>query len=328
MRAFLWPICMLVGLGAVDAAPAQTRMNAAALRSELEQKQRRLAEVASLEERLLELRIRHELGLPVRGGNYFGLTADDRDHAEVGGRDRQEREEAETRRLSERVADLQVQLDSAREMARTRPPALAALGQPATAPPWSEPTMTEPLVGPGLTTEPSARTPTDPAPIPTPEPTPAAPLADVATTPQRMVPAPRDAATAGRLLLLAGEARLREASRIAGDDATAAALRDKGRALLTEARQTLDPLVAPATARPVDMFLMARCLEQLGEIEKADSMYARIMSRDFVEGADGTKEFGPWGLAAQAAKSTMAWLADTGGWRPVRDVDAIRWDGK
>ena len=53
---------------------------------------------------------------------------------------------------------------------------------------------------------------------------------------------------------------------------------------------------------------------------------AQIIALDHQDQPDGTVRYGPFGLAAQSAKSVLRWVSDTGGWRPHKDVDAIGWD--
>lgn len=143
------------------------------------------------------------------------------------------------------------------------------------------------------------------------------------STPLRLA-AVEDPRVLGPVLVDLGVARLAAAARASdsGDSASAASLRDSARVVLERARVYLSGIREP---RLGDLFQLARCEEKLGRTAIALDLFAEIVRRDVVIGADGRSQDGPWGSAARVARSVIAWDADTSGWRPVRDVQAIDW---
>ena len=91
---------------------------------------------------------------------------------------------------------------------------------------------------------------------------------------------------------------------------------------LREARRHLKRVEEP---RLIDLFRLARCEEKLGRRDVANALFNDIIRRDSVTGEGGDIRYGHWGLAAQLARSVLAWRVDNDGWRPARDVDEIRW---
>jgi hypothetical protein len=133
-----------------------------------------------------------------------------------------------------------------------------------------------------------------------------------------------DGRAIGRVLLHLGEERMRhadEASRL-GAVEVAESWRASALDALREARRHLRRIEEP---RLIDLFRLARCEEKLGRRDVATALFDDIMRRDSVTGEGGGIRYGHWGLAAQVARSNLAWRVDNDGWRPARDVDEIRW---
>jgi hypothetical protein len=85
-----------------------------------------------------------------------------------------------------------------------------------------------------------------------------------------------------------------------------------------EARKEL--LLIPAEqARLVDLFLLARCHEQLGAAEDARQVYLAIEARDT---RPGDAVGGSWAQAARSARRTMGWLQDRGAWKPAVTLES------
>ena len=275
-----WPGAL--GAAALTAVPwcaCVTAQQPNAGANELQRLSRELLETSARGARLVELRVRHELGLEVKADTHWQLAEEERAPAPEHWQKQLETGQADLQRLSAQEDALRRVLDQRRlraeDLVLTPLPLVEA--RPRVVPSVSEP---RPHVG--------AEQREPPAPAPAPASRPATPRDEApASEGAALILGSTDHATVGRALF---QARRFE-----------------------EARKEL--LLIPAEgARLVDLFLLARCHEQLGAAEEARQVYLAIEARDTrPDDAVG----GPWAQAARSARRTMGWLQDRGAWKPA-----------
>lgn len=260
------------------------------LEAELSRMKSELQRISIDEERLLELRIRHGLGLTTDSAAPF-LVQDGERTSASGASDRALRdEEAELSRLNRLLED--VQKKAAADKARSPLPLdfeapKSGEKDGVRRPPQARQADTAPkAAGTGQKDPESTSRPAEAK----------RPKADSA--PKLLVAGSTDRRTVGRVLFHAG--RYKEA-----------------REELLEAVQ-LDP------PELEDHFLLAQCHERLGEPAKADDLYKRVEALDTKETAQG-KIAGPWAESARAASRQMNWMIDHGQWKLPRAIDSIEW---
>lgn len=130
----------------------------------------------------------------------------------------------------------------------------------------------------------------------------------------------------GHALMRAG-IEMRRASRalaLEGRAAAAAEMASKALERFDAAKAELTPLAREENPDLHDLFALAQCEEQAGNLDEADRLYAELMALDRRVQPDGSKLTGSLGRAAATARSVLAWTRDSGPWRPRRNVDEIR----
>jgi hypothetical protein len=274
----------VLALAAVAGAlPAQARApkpTPASLREELQRTQ-------ALHERLVGLRIRYDLGLPVQADQYFALAEEERGRSREVAEAQLGEEQARVSGLGMRLAAAQAKLAAAKEtIARAvasgaQPPA-AAVPVPAAAP-AAEPAPDAPfLLGEDDAPEQRAR--------------PAAAARD--QPPPVLLRGSEDHARVGRALFLAAQH--------------------------ARARAELEVAVKEGGA-PVDLFYLARSCEALGDHARADELYLQLEVKDTGVDEEGQPLPGPWARAARVARRQMQWMRDNGPWQPARPLEAVQW---
>ncbi|MEZ5966904.1 MAG: hypothetical protein R3F56_23895 [Planctomycetota bacterium] len=257
----------------------------AVLREELQRAQ-------AMQERLLGLRIRYDMGLPVQADAFFALSDADR------GRDRAT--------LEQQYADEQARITLlsgrllAVEAKRAELQQQMADVVAATEPGDTGPTLTPPghsAVGP----EPFSMHEESPPAAPEAEVAPPAATASSGTTAEGPPP-----------VLLRGS---EDHSRV-------------GRALFKARKfeRARQELTAAVEASPdlMDLFYLARSCEALGDNNKADELYLRVEALDTVE-VKGQKQPGAWARAARVARRQMQWMQNNAEWQPVQKADSLPW---
>ncbi len=316
-------LVVFVACGSLTAQRPPSR--AEVVEEELERNQRKFAEIESRLQRLRELRLRHDMGLPVRAEKYFKLDEEQLEVVRDGvGHERLITEEAEVQRLSSHATALAEQCDAARRDLVARAAAQA-----------KDPEGVEPILprpGPSSVHTPVIR-------IPKPTTTDHTSSHTTTSRPTELLPVPdkpkpeefhkvisgsSNRSAVGRILLRSGEELLLRAAK--AEPEQAAALEARAKKLLQKAKNELQPLQESKKAALVDLYHLARCEEKLGNLAAADSLYAQIISKDQTVGTDGKEVYGKWGRAAQAAKSVLRWISDTGSWKPATDIEKIRWE--
>lgn len=249
-------------------------------------------------ERLVDLRIRLDLGLPVDLGAFVVLTDDDRalpDEVKTG----------ELRDLEGRVAASSATVARLTDALRNAQRPASPVAQPAAAPgtrlsgtlldPDAAAALPRPRQAHDTTRQGSrpdgreaagARAQSRPAPQPREE------------LPKLVVKSSTDRSTVGRALHRAGRH--------------------------AEAKRELADAARSKTPDLMDLFVLAQCHERLGELAEADDLYKRIQAFDTRETKDG-KVVGTWGQAARLASQQMNWRNDQKDWKPPRPFESAPW---
>lgn len=260
------------------------------LEAELSRLKSELQRITIDEERLLELRVRHGLGLTTDGAAPF-LLQDGGRTLVSGASDRALRdEEAELSRLN-RLLD-EVQKKAAADKAKS------PLPLDVEAPKSGEKD--------GVRKAPQARQADTVSRPPT------TGRQDPEAT-SRPAETRRPRVDAGPKLLVAGSTDRRTVGRV---------LFHAGR--YKEAREELLEAVQLDPPELEDHFLLAQCHERLGEPAKADDLYKRIEALDTKDTAQG-KIAGPWAESARAASRQMNWMIDHGQWKLPRTIESLDW---
>lgn len=190
-----------------------------------------------------------------------------------------------------------------------------------------------------------AATPAQPAP---------APIVESATLPpmRALIHGSGDHLRVGEALFLAGQdlALRAEAARTGGHDAVARQLDMEAKERLQRALAELEPLLAGKEPPFAALFFQGRCRELLfRHDERYDGLslarsprefqqreqavrdpFLAITSRDVQkQGARGDVEvLGTWGKAAQVAMEHFRWTNVHGNWQPRVPIDSIQWPGE
>lgn len=324
-------------------------------RIELTRTQQALQQNRSEVERLTELRMRHDLGLPVTDtGDYFKATTPASSEA-------LERLQLQLRQEDAATADLLSRFNKQKgEFERLRADAAALAARTREDDEWVA--VPQPGSRAGAN---RPRTGSD-RPIPFAEGAsiPAAPGGETAATPAPLQIVPNlDAVKAkihgstdhGRVaqaLYRAGLSRLDLANALAaqGQQEAALELDLKAKDLLQRALDELKPRLADKNPDFVDLFYQGKCLELLFKIARrreglslrADAAeYQRreqqvrepfllIAARDVIKKGEGsnTEVLGPWGRAAQAAMEHFRWMNQNANYAPRTAIESITWEGE
>lgn len=319
--------------------------------AELDRMQRQLQQNQGDVERLLDLRLRHDLGLPVQEtGELFRATQPATTVGMEQSRSALEGEEARTTELRRQFDQLKAAVDQ-----------LAAQGrsQPRRSPPASE--WTE-LPHPGGVLA-GARPPRPPA-------APEVETAAVGTGSEDLGQVPAQATAAGTVAVLrmepvrgqihgsqdhgrvamalyrAAEALMERAARLRqdGNGEVANQLDGEARERLTRAVDALQPGLAQPKPSFADLFALGRCREALFRLDErlaglslkdqpreyqrreqeVREPFVAITVRD-VQSKGGVDTLGMWGRAAQSALDHFRWLNLHGNYQPGRDPASITW---
>ena len=318
-----WGRCLLVALASAVWLPAQSApdQDLEMLRSLRE----RLAAAERREAQLFDARIQLDLGLQVRS-TWFEPTPAEREMARFEGPERLDAERAALARLARRHAGLEERAFEAREAARSvteGPRTLVDADVPdrseleelvararAAAAAQREEQRAEALGG----EEDAAPTGQEDL-IPTGGP----------ERPAVFVHGSRDGSALGFALLRAGNRLSRDAERAerGGDAGRAGELRAAAAERFEDARASFESLRDQDLATVRELFGLACALEKLGDLVAADSRYVEVMALDQETAPDGSQTYGPWGRAAQTARTVMRWMDDNRGWKPRRDPEEI-----
>lgn len=242
------------------------------------------------EERLLELRIRHGLGLATDSAAPFLVQESDRVVAGSAS-DRSLRDE------EGQLSDLTRQLDEMQRKVAADQAKHPTLGDPEIPKLPSTDTARRPQAPKGADSGPTRRG--DPKAPETPASRPQDPRRPRSEGPPKLlISGSTDRSTVGRVLFHAGRFK--------------------------EAKAELEDAVKLENPDLQDLFLLGQCYEKLGEPANADGQYKKVEALDSKETPQG-RVAGPWAEAARAASRQMNWMVDHGEWKLPRPVDSIEW---
>lgn len=321
---------------------------------ELGRLQRQLQQNRNEVERLLDLRIRHDLGLPLGdAGNVFAAPAAVSSQAAAAAQQQLAEAEATTASLLQRKQELQARL------AQLRSDADAAVAQHRDDPEWvTLPRPGQPMAAPPQQAAPASVSPVDPGPGAA---VAAGNAGGAAAPPPAMMVLPNLGPVRGQIhgtddhglvaqalfraaeaLVERGEQLRRQGSAAAADQCDAEA-EDRLQRALTSLQQAL-----VGDAPPLGLlFHQGKCRELLFRLAErhhgldlaADAKeyqrreqevrepFVSITARD-VQAENGVLVPGPWGRAAQTALDHFRWINLNGGFRPRIPLESITWQPK
>jgi len=340
-------VCVAPALGqGSDAERAQ---------AEIARTKRQLQQARGEVERLHDLRLRHDLGLPGDDGERtFRATApvdtQAMEHMQQELRD----QDAQTATILERYNKLRAAVDQLRADAEARARREAA----------ERPSFTVPTAGSTLPTPGDAVTVPAPAAGPSVRPNPAAPDATARATafepvavssldPMRAtITGSTDHQRVAQALFRAGQALLERgaAAREQAQVAIAKELDDRGKEKLQRALDELAPLLKDKEPPFEALFYQGRCLELLfrySELHEGLTMatsardyekrqqevrdpFLRIAARDVRKTGqrNEVEVLGPWGMAAQTAMEHFRWMNLNASYDATAAIQALTWPGE
>ena len=324
--------------------------------AEIGRVKRQLQQSRAEAERLHELRLRHDLGLP---GDETERTFRPAAPIDTESMDRMSQElrdeDAQTATMLERYNKLRTAVDQLRADAEARAQREAAeqpsFVVPSAGAPLTTPAANPPGAAPGPEPALPVRSPQQPDParqLPATEPVAVSSLDPMRAT----ITGSTDHQRVAQALFRAGQALL-ERGAIAheqGQLVVAKEFDDRGREKLQRALDELAPLLKQKEPSYEALFYQGRCLEQLfrySERHEKLSMstsaldyqkreqavrdpFLRITARDVRKsGARGEVEvLGPWGMAAQTAMEHFRWMNLHAGYDATAAIQALTWPGE
>ncbi|MCU0867414.1 MAG: hypothetical protein MUC36_26825 [Planctomycetes bacterium] len=322
--------------------------------AEIARARRQLQQARGETERLHDLRLRHDLGLPGDDGERtFKPTAPadtetmERMHQELRDQD------AQTATILERYNKLRAAVDQLRADAEARAQREAA----------ERPSFTVPTAGSAQPTpidSPVRSTESPPAPVANPAPagetvraTTMEPVAVSSLDPMRAtITGSTDHQRVAQALFRAGQALLERgaAAREQAQLTIAKDLDDRGKEKLQRALDELAPLLKAKEPPFEALFYQGRCLELLfrhAELHDGLSMvtrardyqkreqevrdpFLRITARDVRKTGqrNEVEVLGPWGMAAQAAMEHFRWMNLNASYDATAAIQALTWPGE
>ena len=325
-------------------------------RIELNRTQQSLQQNRSEVERLTELRMRHDLGLPMTDtGDYFKATT-------PASSESLERLQLQLRQEDTATADLLSRFNKQKgEFERLRADAAALSAKTREDDEW--------VAVPQPGSRAGGNRPRNPAeqPIPFAEGSsiPAAPGGETAVLPagtvqmvqnldsvKAKIHGSTDHSRVAQALYRAGLSRLDLAQALVaqGQQDAAAELDLKAKDLLQRALDELKPRLTDKNPEFVDLFYQGKCLELLFKIarrreglslrgdaaeyqrreQQVREPFLQIAARDVIKKGEGsnTEVLGPWGRAAQAAMEHFRWMNQNANYSPRTAIDSITWEGE
>lgn len=333
--------------------PAQVQDGERA-RLELERTQRQLQQNRSEVDRLMELRLRHDLGLPADESERTfqppavpGTEAVDRMRQEL------REEDAATASLLDQYNRLRAQVEQLRAdaEARAKKNAEAPFVLVPTVGSRQQPSVTPRVGGAGVPTGP-VEAPPQPAGETAPVAAPALPTAAPLDRVKSQIAGSTDHQLVAQALFKAGQQQMDDAVRALdlGHAELGKQLAERGRESLTRALAELAPLLQLKQPPYAALFYQGRCLELLfrhaeryeglslqnnaGEYQRREQQvrdaFLRITVRDVRKtGERGDIEvLGAWGLAAQTAMKHFAWMNQNAGYDQTARIAGLTWPGE
>ncbi|MFO1031780.1 MAG: hypothetical protein U1F60_11920 [Planctomycetota bacterium] len=351
MKALLLPTAAAL---VASLLPAQVQDGERA-RLELERTQRQLQQNRSEVDRLMELRLRHDLGLPAdEGERTFQPPATPGTEAVERMRQDLREEDAATASLLDQYNRLRAQVEQLRAdaEARAKKNAEAPFVLVPTAGSRQQPSATPRVGGAGMPTGPAEPSPPQPAGETAPVAAPALPTAAPLDRVKSQIAGSTDHQLVAQALFKAGQQQMDDAVRALelGHAELGKQLAERGRESLTRALAELAPLLEQKQPPYASLFYQGRCLELLfrhaeryeglslqsnaGEYQRREQQvrdaFLRITVRDVRKtGERGDVEvLGAWGLAAQTAMKHFAWMNQNAGYDQTARIAGLTWPGE
>lgn len=333
--------------------------------AELARSQRALQQNKGEVERLLEVRVRHDLGLPAEdSANTFRPNAPVTTEGMERSRQELRDEDAATAALLERYKKLKSDVDQLQAEARSRAETEARAREFVVPPANVRPLRTTPQTSPAEARRtPTSDHPVDPLEVP---PSPAGEsgaghattnaipaVVDLGLDPVRgQIHGSSDHQRVAQALFKAGQVLMDRAD-VAREQKQGEAARDldaRAKERLVRAIDELQPLLKQPEPTYQSLFYLGRCRELLFRLsERYDGLslanstadyqkreqevrepFLSISARDVAKkGERGEVEvLGPWGMAAQTAMEHFRWLNLNGGYDPRPQIQALTWPGE
>lgn len=352
MKALLLPI-----LAALVASqlPAQVQDGERA-RLELDRTQRQLQQNRAEVDRLLELRLRHDLGLPAdeadrtfRPPAPIGTESMDRMRMDL------REEDAATSSLLEQYNKLRAQVEALKAEAEAR--MASSEGGPSVVVPTAGSRLPAPTQGPGRAANDPPAAPlaqTQPAgePVGAPAAGPQLPLMRPLDKPREWITGSKDHQLVAQALFKAGQQQMDDAARALelNQPEVARQFADRGRDSLKRGLDELAPLLKDKNPAFPALFYQGRCLEllfryaeryeglsitknaadyQKREQEVRDA-FLKITVRDVKKTGPRAdiEELGAWGRAAQTAMVHFQWMNQHADYDVTQKIQALTWPGE
>jgi hypothetical protein len=316
---------------------------------ELQRNQRELQQVRSEADTLLDLRLRHDLGLPMPEADdlfrFDGtVTTEGREKAQK----QLQSEDLTAANLLQRYNRLKTQVDDLKAAA-----AAAQQKQTKDEPEWvmvprtgeapkKPPTRTDPARPDATGTEIAATPPPDAA-----EPRSSDAVVTANLEPIRgQVQGSGDAGRIARALYKAGQTLVDQAEvqRRQQQSAVADELDARAKERLRRAIDALQPLTTVAEPALIDLFYRGKCLEALFRLdERHENLDLRSNPKEFQRREEEVRQpfisirardvtvknkievLGPWALAAQTAAEHFRWINLHAGFKPKTPLESITW---
>jgi hypothetical protein len=314
---------------------------------ELQRSQRELQQVRGEADTLLDLRLRHDLGLPMPEGDdlfRFDGTVTTEGHEKA--QKQLQGEDLTTAGLLQRYNRLKTQVDDLKAAA-----AAAQQKQQKDEPEWvMVPRTGEPPKKPQPRVDaarPDATTSDAQPPPDTVEPRRSEPIVTANLEPIRgQVQGSGDAGRIARALYRAGQALLDEAEvqRRQQQSAVADELDARAKERLRRAVDALQPLTTVAEPALIDLFYRGKCLEALFRLdERHENLDLRSNPKEFQRREEEVRQpfiairardvtvknkvevLGAWALAAQTATEHFRWINLHAGFKPKTPLESITW---
>lgn len=341
------PVPVLAVLAALAPLRAQDPGALEAARGDLARLQGELLHSRDEVDRLLHLRLRHDLGLPVEdfAAGAAGAAGSGRPATSAAleeSRIELQREARVTADLARRRERLEAQVQSLRARAEQK--------EPEPVPDWVAVPQPYSLPSPGPEPEADGTATRPPAAGPEQVPLPPSERPPLDLDPVRgQIPGSRDPGLVARALYRAARDLVATGERLraTGREGRAAELDALAAERLRRALDVLAPALSGEAPPYADLFCQGRCLEALFRIDerraglalRADPVeyqrreqavrdpFLAITVRD-VEVQGGAESLGRWGKAAQTALDHFRWINVHGGFSPSIDPASITWEGR
>lgn len=337
-------------------ATAQSSASTERAQADLARSQRALEQNKNEVSRLLEMRLRHDLGLPAEeheSGTYRPTAPVSTEAME---RQRQELrdEDAATAALLERYKKLKGEVDQLQAETKSRAAAADRARElvvpPANVTPTRASTRNAPVPEVASSPSPIAET----APAVAPQPSVAVPaVVDLGLDPVRgQIHGSDDHQRVAQALFKAGQVLMdrAEVAREQKQDAQAKELDSRAKERLVRAVDELAPLLKEKEPSYAALFYLGRCRELLFRMsQRYDNLSLQNSTREWQQREQEVREpflaitardvqkkgerseievLGPWGTAAQTAMEHFRWINLNSGYDPRPTIQALTWPGE